>query len=43
MSHHQNAGKSHNLLIANRYFEECDIVQMSGKDYNKSKLHLSRN
>jgi len=39
MSHHQNAGQNHNLMVANKSFKQCDKVQSYGNDSNKSKFH----
>jgi hypothetical protein len=39
MLYHQNAGQSHNSLIANKSFENVGEVPAFGNNRNKSKLH----
>jgi polyribonucleotide nucleotidyltransferase len=38
VSHHQNAGKNHDIKIANRLFEKCVTVQIFGQNSNKPNL-----
>jgi hypothetical protein len=37
LSHHQNAGQSYGIKIANRCFENVARVQIFGNNYDKSK------
>jgi hypothetical protein len=41
--HHQNIGQNHNLLIANKSFENEVGVEVFGNNSNKLKFHSGRN
>jgi hypothetical protein len=43
VSHHQSMGKNHNLLTANKSFENVTRVQVPGNNSNRLKLHSRRN
>jgi hypothetical protein len=43
ISRHQNAGHNHNLLTANKSFDNVEKLEHLGNNSNKSKLHSLRN
>jgi hypothetical protein len=43
LSHHQDAGKNHDINIGNSCFENMGSVQIFWNDYNKSKPYSGGN